>query len=114
SDRPTTPSRAISSIAGVFADCKGVLPPSDDCGSSAQPSGITMANFIGPSSRVQSSRFKVQGSKFGLFALGVFAAAKDRFLQIAHEAVDHLTDSLGVFIHFVELLLRDVTLVERY
>ena len=45
-DRPTTPSRATSSIAGVMAAWSGVFPPSDFCGSSAQPSGMMMAYFI--------------------------------------------------------------------
>ncbi len=44
-DRPTTPSVAIWSMAGVAAACKGVWPPNDSCGSSAQPSGMTIAYF---------------------------------------------------------------------
>jgi len=44
--RPTTPTATISSIAGVWAACKGVLPPSTSCGSSAQPSGIIIAYFM--------------------------------------------------------------------
>ena len=31
---------------GMWAACSGVLPPSDSCGSSAQPSGMTMAYFM--------------------------------------------------------------------
>src|SRR5262245_57880264 len=31
---------------GLCAACSGVLPPSDSCGSSAQPSGMTMAYFM--------------------------------------------------------------------
>ena len=46
-DRPTTPWRATRSMFGLRAACNGVLPPSDSCGSSAQPSGMTMAYFIG-------------------------------------------------------------------
>src|SRR5262249_57377729 len=46
SERPTTPSRATRSMCGLRAACKGVRLPSDACGSSAQPSGITMAYFM--------------------------------------------------------------------
>ena len=45
--RPTTPAAATASIAGMSAASSGVLPPSDSCGSSAQPSGMMMAYFIG-------------------------------------------------------------------
>ena len=34
------------SIAGILAACSGVRPPSADCGSSAQPSGMTITYFI--------------------------------------------------------------------
>src|SRR5260370_40158364 len=46
SARPTMPSRAISSMCGVRAACNGVRPPSEGCGSSAQPAGMTRGHFI--------------------------------------------------------------------
>src|SRR5205814_608745 len=48
-ERPTAPVRATRSMFGLFAAWSGVLPPSDSCGSSAQPSGMTMAYFMGAS-----------------------------------------------------------------
>src|SRR5262249_41661514 len=36
----------MRSMFGRCAACRGVLPPSDSCGSSAQPSGMTMAYFM--------------------------------------------------------------------
>src|SRR5207302_1458434 len=45
-DRPTTPSWATRSIFGLRAAWSGVLPPSNSCGSSAQPSGMMMAYFM--------------------------------------------------------------------
>ena len=45
-ERPTTPVWAMRSMFGVCAACRGVLPPSDSCGSSAQPSGMMMAYFM--------------------------------------------------------------------
>src|SRR5262249_40505695 len=44
-DRPTTPIWAIRSMFGLRAAWRGVRPPRDSCGSSAQPSGMTMAYF---------------------------------------------------------------------
>src|SRR5436309_2677259 len=44
--RPTIPSLATRSMLGMRAACRGVLPPSDSCASSAQPSGITIAYFM--------------------------------------------------------------------
>src|SRR5712691_7597118 len=41
------PVRAMRSMFGLCAACRGVLPPSDAWGSSAQPSGMTMAYFMG-------------------------------------------------------------------
>ena len=41
------PDAATASIAGISAASSGVLPPSDSCGSSAQPSGMIRANFMG-------------------------------------------------------------------
>ena len=42
-----TPAAATASMAGILAACKGVRPPSESCGSSAQPSGMMIAYFIG-------------------------------------------------------------------
>src|SRR5204863_4077292 len=51
SDRPTTPACAMRSMCGVCAACRGVLPPRLACGSSAHPSGMTMAYFMAPTVR---------------------------------------------------------------
>src|SRR5688572_16458142 len=53
---PIRPARAMASMLGVWAASKGVLPPSWGRGSSAAPSGMMMAYFMGEDLLVVSRR----------------------------------------------------------
>ena len=44
-DRPTIPHGPPDPSPAELATCSGVLPPSEACGSSAAPSGITITYF---------------------------------------------------------------------